>query len=233
MHVDLIQGTRLRPVSLIDVESRVLYLARQLGTTHVSVDRWQSAQMIEGLRRHGLWITPVTCDAAWLDRAATNLKLWFSQRHIRIPAHPGLLEELEGLEAEELRRRDRIRFTATGSNHDDGCVAICLSAEGFAGGARRPEASRIGRTKLPEIRSCVAADVMGLWNVSCPIAGEVPSLQPGCRRCEMVTFAAPEYDKAMSVPGARWIPLATFVHQNFQPNDWLRLRRFNNVAGQL
>jgi hypothetical protein len=233
LHVELIQGTRKHPVSLIDVETRILWLARQLGTTHVAVDRWQSAQMIEGLRKRGLWITPVTCDAAWLDRAATNLKLWFSQRHIRIPPHPGFLEELEGLEAEELRRRDRVRFTATGSNHDDGCVALCLAAEAFAGGAKRPETTAIGRKKLPEIGNCAAAEAMGQWSVSCPIAMETPSLQPGCVRCPMVQEVGPAYDTHIASPGTAWISLGQFALTRYAPNAWLRQRRFSAACAWL
>jgi hypothetical protein len=225
LHVEIIAGTRKNPVSLVAVEARVLRLAQLLGTRHVSVDRWQSAQMIENFRRHGLSVTPVVCDASWLDRAATSLKLWFSQRHIQIPAHPGLLEELEGLEAEELRRRDRIRFTATGGAHDDAAVSLCLSAEGFAGGARRPEASQIGRAKLPEIRTCLAAEKLGVWQASCPIVGDGPSLHPGCRDCEMIKFAGPLYDKHIAT-GATWIPLSAFVYANFQPNAFVRQRRF-------
>jgi len=224
LHVEQIQGTRMHPVSLIDVEARIVALARRLGTTHVALDRWQSAQMAEGLRRRGLLVQAVTCDAAWLDRAATNLKRWFGQRHIVIPAHPGLLEELEGLEAEELRRRDRVRFTATGSNHDDACVALCLSAERFAGHLR-PQDTTIGLVKLPEIQRCVAQDVLGRWDVDCPIAGEGPSLHPGCRRCAMVQHVEPAYQAHLAA-GADWISLGSFAQSRYAPNAWLRERRF-------
>jgi len=226
LHVEIIQGTRTHPVSLIDVERKVLALARQLGTTRVSCDRWQSAQMAEGLRRAGLTVRAVTCDAAWLDRAATRLKLWFSQRQIKIPAHAGLIEELEGLEAEELRRRDMIRFTATGSNHDDACVALVLSAERVSGGLR-PESSQIGRLKLPEIGHCEAENVLGQRGVPCPIAGEVATLQTGCRRCPMVQHTEPLYIAHLGT-GAEWVPMGTFA-ERFLPNDWLRWRRAERV----
>jgi hypothetical protein len=224
LHVEQIQGTRAHPVSLVDVEARIVALARRLGTTHAALDRWQSAQMAEGLRRRGLVVQAVTCDAAWLDRAATNLKRWFAQRHIRIPAHPGLLEELEGLEAEELRRRDRVRFTATGSNHDDACVALCLSAERFAGNLR-PQDTAIGCAKLPEIQRCRAADYLGRSDVDCPIANEGPSLHPGCRRCEMVQHVEPVYQAHLAT-GAEWISLGSFAQKRYAPNAWLRERRF-------
>src|SRR5262249_19870602 len=138
-----------------------------------------------------------------------------------------LLEELEGLEAEELRRRDRIRFTATGSNHDDACVALVLSAERVAGGMR-PESSSIGRPKLPEIGGCVAQQGLGAWDGPCPVAGEVPSLSPGCRRCEMVKHLEPLYHAHLA-SGAAWISLGGFA-QRFQPNAWLRERRFQQTA---
>ena len=221
-HVELIAGTRARPVSLTAVEAGVLALARRLGTTRVVVDRWSSAQMIEGWRRHGLSVRPVTCDAAWLDRAATRLKVWFAQRQIRIPAHAGFLEELEGLEAEELRRHDRIRFTSTGANHDDACVALCLSAERVAGGLR-PEASAIGKPKLPEIRSCRASEVAG-GSVPCPIAGGEASLLPGCLTCGMVQHLIPLHEAYLAT-GARWVSLPMFAGR-FEPNAFVRAQRF-------
>jgi hypothetical protein len=231
LHVEIIAGTRQRPVSLMDVEQRILHLARWLQTTHVALDRWQSAQMSEGLRRQGLWAQNITCDAAWLDRAAMNLKRWFSQRHIRIPAHPGLLEELEGLESEELRRRDRVRFTAHGSNHDDACVALCLSAERFAG-SLRPEDSQIGLPRLAEIQTCHAADVLDRHDVPCPVAGEVPSLQVGCRRCSMF-LGAEQYYAAHLNSGQEWISLGDFVTSRLAPNDWLRDRRITGTLERL
>lgn len=228
-HVEIIQGTRARPVSLIDVEDRIARVAVTLGTRDVSLDRWQSAQMGEGLRRRGLSVRAVTCDAAWLDRAATHLKHWFSQRHIQIPAHAGLLEELEGLEAEELRRRDRVRFTASGSNHDDACVALCLSAERFAGGIR-PDTSVVGRDKLPEIDLCVAEHVLGVDYCDCPVV-DGPSAHPGCRRCGMFMHAATMHEAHIKTH--EWVPLSVFVASRLQPNAWLRARRFHQMCAEL
>ena len=178
--------------------------------------------MIEGWRRHGLSVRPVTCDAAWLDCAATRLKVWFAQRQIRIPAHAGFLEELEGLEAEELRRHHWIRFTSTGANHDDACVALCLSAERVAGG-RRPEASAIGKPKLPEIQSCRASEVAG-GSVPCPIAGGEASLLPGCLTCGMVQHLVPLHEAHLAT-GAPWVSLPAFAGR-FEPNAFVRAQRF-------
>jgi hypothetical protein len=228
-HVEILVGTRKHPVSLIDVEDRIARLAHTLGTRDVSLDRWQSAQMGEGLRRRGLSVRAVTCDAAWLDRAATHLKHWFSQRRICIPAHPILLEELEGLEAEELRRRDRVRFTASGSNHEDGCVALCLSAERFAGGIR-PDTSIVGREKLPEIDDCAARHVLGVDYCDCPIVDGL-SAHPGCRRCAMWLHATAAHQA--HVRDHAWVPLATFVGARLQPNAWLRDRRFQRACDGL
>jgi hypothetical protein len=227
LHCDIIQGTRKHPVSLIDVEARILALARLLGTRHCSLDRWQSAQMSEGLRRRGLEVSAIACDAAWLDRSATNLKLWFSQRHVRIPPHAGLLEELESLEAEELRRRDRIRFTAHGAAHDDAVVALCIAAERFAG-RHRPQDTQIGTPKLPEIQRCAAADYLGRSDVACPVNNEIPSLHSGCRRCDMVKFVEPVYQAHLAT-GAEWLSLGRFAMSRYAPNAFIRDRRFAAV----
>jgi hypothetical protein len=157
--VRIFRGTKANPVSLMQVETEILSLAHKLGARQVVADRWQAQLLAERLRARGLHVMLVTSDVASLDRWATQLKMWFSRRLVRIPNDPELIEQLEGLEGEEMRRRDRVRFTATGANHDDAAVALCLSAE--------PHAQDVGQDQSREeaARRAVEAfnQALGSW----------------------------------------------------------------------
>ncbi|HEY0876695.1 MAG TPA: hypothetical protein VGD94_24680 [Vicinamibacterales bacterium] len=148
--VQIHRGTKAKPVSLMLIEDAITGLAARLGTRKIVIDRWQAHLLAERLTARGLIVRQVTSDAAALDKWAVHLKRWFAQRQIRIPRHVEFLEQLEGLEGEELRRRDRIRFTATGHHRDDAAVALCLSA--------MDGAERIGEVRMAEIHSCLRAD---------------------------------------------------------------------------
>jgi hypothetical protein len=148
--VRILRGTRARPVSLMDLEEIIVELARRLGATRITIDQWQAAMLAERLRARGLPVQTTTSDPAHLDRWATRLKTWFSTRTIKIPQHAEFVEQLEGLEGEELRRRDRVRFTATGNRHDDSAIALCLAGEHLS--------NRVGRVRMAEQKSCALAD---------------------------------------------------------------------------
>jgi hypothetical protein len=213
------------------LEERVLALAHVLNTKRVAVDRWQSAQLAERLTHRGLYVTPVTCDVAWLDRAASNLKRWFVARTIRIPRHAGLIEQLETLEGEELRRKDRVRFTATGANHDDAAVALVLSATPFAGTAKRPEFGTIGVPKMAEISNCLIEAGGAYVGTQCPVI-HGPSPFPGCTRCPAYVSARTAHD-AYVAQGREWLPLPVFVGKFMEPAKWVLERRFDELRDRL
>ncbi len=196
-HVEIHHGSKKAPVSLMLIEQRVVALARVLKTRTVYGDRWQLATLAERWTQvHSLSVHPITCESAWLDRAATNLKSWFSNRAIAIPNDPELLQELEGLEGEELRRRDRIRFTASGTNHDDACVALVLSAMPWIGRDDKPEQSIIGRPLLPEGVCVVLLNGLPHWTSCFIMGGHRPPCDPICfTSCPMFAGVKREHEK--------------------------------------
>jgi len=107
----------------------------------------------------------------------------------------------------------------------------CVSQRRRLRAACGQRASRISAPKLMEITDCVAGHVLGEWDVPCPLAGETPSLKPGCRRCEMVRHLEPLH-AAHRASGGAWVSLGDFA-QRFAPNAWLRERRFTQVCHTL
>jgi phage terminase large subunit-like protein len=223
--VEIYRGTKSKPVSLMHVEDRICALAAQLGTRRVVIDRWQAALLSERLSARGLHVRQVTSDAKRLDEWATSLKRWFTLRAIRVPQHAEFLEQLEGLEGEELRRRDRIRFTATGHHRDDAAVALCLSAmEG---------AARIGQQRIAEMpHGCAVERALGR-PVSCFLFGAGGfdgGDDPLCRTCPGFTSAVALYSAFVQRTGED-VDLRTWYHQGgATPNDFVTARRFRARA---
>jgi phage terminase large subunit-like protein len=210
--VRILRGTKAKPVSLSTLEDVIVDLARVLGTRKVTCDQWQASMLAERLRARGLSVHLVTCDVARLDRMATHLKTWFARRTIRIPNHPGLIEQLETLVGEEMRRRDKVRFTAYGEAHDDAAIALCLSAE--------PHSAGIGQRRMAEMDGCALEGYMGR-TVGCYLLTDharVPS-DPVCRReCpgHISTLAAYEEHSRRTgeTPGLRMFVAAGLIRRN-------------------
>ena len=173
-------GTKAAPVSLVQVEEELVSLARRFPLRKVVIDQWQGALLAERLRARGVRpVEVVTLESSRLDQQATQLKSLFSNRQIRIPTHPVLVEQLETIVGEELKRRDRIRFTQGDGQHDDLVVALCLSAE--------PHARYVGRRGLPAtFTECWRAQsVPNFSPLSCYLLGGdyFPSGCPSCTAC--------------------------------------------------
>lgn len=222
--VEIYRGTRSNPVSLMMIEDRIVALARQLGAKRVVVDRWQAALLSERLSARGLQVRQVTSDAAALDRWATWLKRWFAQRVIRIPHHAEFIEQLEGLEGEELRRRDRIRFTATGHHRDDAAVALVLSASDGA--------DTIGQTRMAEIASCLRHD-NGL-QADCYLWGgpDIP-FDPICRHCAAHTSVRQARDAYTQRTGEAFSLNAFVGRGHIQPCMFVLRRKFRTTQERL
>jgi hypothetical protein len=86
-----------------EVEATILELARRFHA-EVHLDGWNSALLAQRLQRLDLMTVKThTMESSRLDAYATLLKTLFVNRQIRIPRH-GLIDELENLQGEELRR---------------------------------------------------------------------------------------------------------------------------------
>lgn len=230
------RGSKARPVNLIDVEATVRELARRFGVRTVHADSWQAALLAQRLAQQGVIVKAHTIESSKLDTYAHLLKTTFQQRQIRMPADPTLIEQLESLEGEELKKRDAVRFTAHGAAHDDLPMALCLSLEAFVkfrrasdGSTRLAMTTPIGRLQMTDISVCrVAAG--GRPDVQCPLTGGA-SAHAGCGPCPAYQSAIGPYEAHLAT-GARWVPLSVFVNQHMRVCHYLRRDAFNRaIAG--
>jgi hypothetical protein len=145
------------------------------------------------------------------------LKNWFRDRTIRIPNSPALLEQLEALRAEELRRRDRVRFTTSGEGHDDAAIALCLSAEGL-------QQADIGALKLPDsFRHCWRSSNMPFDPKECFVVGPgwfIPAANdPCCKACHGLVAVKEAYQRFLAGGGSP-ISIREFRKQHMQEHDF-------------
>ena len=197
----------------------------------IVLDAWQAALLAERLRVRlpRVEIRTTVSDPANLDKWATNLKRWFRDRTIKIPNSGPLLEQLEALRAEELRRKDRVRFTTSGEGHDDAAIALCLSAEGL------PQRD-IGLDKLPpSFRCCWRAAsvrqfdpaqcfVLGLGGMFIPPANDV-----ACRECRGLSAIKEARQRFISAGGVP-LSLREFRAKHIQGNDFTSRAAANRFA---
>jgi hypothetical protein len=221
--VEIYRGTPAKPVSLMMVEDRIVAIANALGTRRVFIDRWQAALLSERLTARGLSVAQRTSDPTNLDKWATALRRWFATRAISIPNHAELIEQLEHITGEEMRRRDRVRFTATDGRHDDAVVALVLS------GVETNANATIGRSQMAEIDHCAVEAAFG------PGAGSncylfhgqrVPS-DPVCRSCAANVSTRHAHGEYVRRTGED-LDLRMFVQRGLiSPNRFAQKRKWN------
>jgi hypothetical protein len=223
------RGTRTTPVNLIEVEATVLAWSR-LFDAPVHVDQWQGALLAQRLTQQNISITPHTIESSRLDSYASLIKGTFSQRQIKVPNDPELVQQLETIQGEELTRRDRIRFTSGPGQHDDLIVALCLALEAHVTwrdvrGKVILRSTSLGRPVMAEQQGCLAEQTIAnaSGGVRCPIAGEGASAYAGCRRCPGYVSAVTAHD-AHVASGQPWIDLPTFATKHMRPNRWVQDR---------
>jgi hypothetical protein len=139
---------------------------------------------------------------------------------ISIPNHPELLEQLEGITGEEMRRRDRVRFTATDGRHDDAVVALVLS------GVETSANATIGRSQMAEIDHCILEQHFG-GRVGCYLFGDqrIPS-DPACRQCAANVSTRQAHGDYVRRTGA-YLDLRMFVQRGLiSPNRFAQRRRW-------
>ncbi len=120
------QGTRRRPVKLDEVEAWLTEAAKRY-PGRIVVDPWQSAQLVERLRKRGVAMEEYVFSAQSVGRLANTLYQLLRNRAIRLPVDEDLLDELANV---------RLRETSPGvyrldhdpSRHDDRAIALALAA---------------------------------------------------------------------------------------------------------
>jgi hypothetical protein len=219
--VDIVRGTPKKPVSLMDTERRIIEVATTFNTNRVVLDRWQAALLSERLSAQGFLVQQVVSDAANLDRWATWLRRVFATRAIRIPNLPEFIEQLEGLEGEELRRRDRVRFTAHGANRDDAAIALCLSA--------MRHANHVGSIRMSEISGCLR-EANGLSSNCYLWGGPYVPCDPLCNKYCAANISTREAHAAHHERTGEWVDLRSFVKRGLiAKNAFVSRRQFRDL----
>lgn len=119
------EGTRLRPVSLSDLEEWIVMAASAYGA-HVVVDPWQAAMLVERLRRRGVRIDEFPFTAQSVGRIASTLYQLLHERALRLPDDEGLLDELRNVRLRETSP-GVLRLDHDSGRHDDRAVALALA----------------------------------------------------------------------------------------------------------
>lgn len=223
-------GSRAKPVDLPLVESVLEDLATRFKAP-IHGDSWQFTLMGQRLQKRGLRVVTHTVEVARLDSYATIAKTAFRDRLIVIPPDPTLREELENLVGEEMRRRDKVRFTSGPGAHDDGLMAIMLSTESAIswrehGGQLRVYHTELGRKRMAAIDHCRA----GMLH-RCPLITD-PSAHAGCGRCAAYVSASEARDAHVRA-GGEWQPLPLFTSEHLYDCDLIREARMQAVLSSL
>jgi hypothetical protein len=119
------QGSRLRPVSLSDLEEWLVRAASEY-RAHVVVDPWQAALLVERLRRRGVRINEFPFSAQSVGRIASTLYQLLRERSLRLPDDEALLDELRNVRLRETSP-GVLRLDHDSGRHDDRAVALALA----------------------------------------------------------------------------------------------------------
>lgn len=232
------RGTKAKPVDLADVESVIVAWAQRF-RADVHLDQWQGVYIAQRLARLSLTATTHTIESSKLDNYASLLKTLFKNRHVRVPADPTLIEQLETIEGQELSRRDRVRFTSGVGGHDDTVMALCLSIETFAKTVRDANGTvrlafrigHIGLKRMADITYCRAAQATTKPDVRCPLTIGY-SAEIGCLKCAAYT-SAKEAQAAHEANGGAFMSLRGFIQLHMVPCAFIRDQAFNYHLNRL
>ena len=157
-----------------------------------------------------------------------NFKRWVCAAALAFRS-PALLEELEGLEAEQLRRHASVEATAAITMTPASRVSQCARVRGHDA----PSGRDVNRPAEDggDCR-CVVQYVPGGTRhvIERPVAGEGQGLLPGCRRVRRSLNSVQARYGADLAQGL-FLPLADFAEPHMALNAWLsRLNTFSGVA---
>lgn len=123
------RGSRLKPISLGDVEEWIATTARLYNRAQIVCDPWQAIAMIERLRKEaGLKVAEFAFSTASVGRlAATMVELLRSHR-LALPDEEDLLDELREVRLVE-KSPGQYRIDHERGKHDDQVISLALAAQ--------------------------------------------------------------------------------------------------------
>ncbi|HLY85725.1 MAG TPA: terminase large subunit [Gaiellaceae bacterium] len=154
------QGSRLKPVSLADLEEWLVRAAAEY-QAHVLVDPWQAALLVERLRRRSVRIDEFPFTSQSVGRIATTLYTLLREHALRLPDDERLLDELRNVRLRE-SSPGVLRLDHDAGRHDDMAVALACHRLVEKGEARGPRGSWVARGEIEGIAEvAVGSNVVG------------------------------------------------------------------------
>jgi phage FluMu gp28-like protein len=156
------KGSRLKPVSLGEVEEWVYRAAAEYGA-EVVFDWWQAAQLTERLRRRGVRMREYVFSTASVGRLASTLFQVLREGTIQLPNDEALLDELRNVRLRETSP-GVIRMDHDAGGHDDRAISLALAAHRLVekGEPRGPRGSWVARGEIEGIAEvAVGANTVG------------------------------------------------------------------------
>lgn len=142
------RGTRLRPVSMGDVEAAVLACWQRYGRARLIYDPHQAAQLSERLRRAGVRADEYLFTTASVNRLARSLYGALRDRAIELPDDEDLVAELASVRLVE-RGPGLVKIDHRSGEHDDQAVTVAMLAATLTARSFGPVRMQVPRGRIP------------------------------------------------------------------------------------
>lgn len=126
--VSVWKGSRLRPVSLNEVEEWIEQASRSYNGAELACDPWQAISMIERLRGKGVKAEEFTFSSASTSKLAGTMVDLLRGRRLALPDDPEFIAELRAVRLVE-RSPGQFRIDHASGQHDDQVIAVALAAQ--------------------------------------------------------------------------------------------------------
>lgn len=136
------QGSRLRPVQLVDVEEWLAQASFTFNKAEVVVDPWQAVGLAQRLRGRGISVEEFTFSSASVGRLGSTLHQLFRDRALALPDDDALLAELASVRLTE-RTPGVLRMDHDAGKHDDRAMALALAATRLLAGPPPPQRTTV------------------------------------------------------------------------------------------
>ena len=143
--IEVMQGSRLRPLRLGDIEALALQTSRSYGHAPIRLDPWQGVGSAQRLRDKGLSIEEWAFTSQSVGRLGQNLHLLLRDQRLALPNDRELLDELATVRLRE-SAPGVYRLDHDSGNHDDRAVSLGLAALALT---ERNEAGNDGGFSIP------------------------------------------------------------------------------------
>jgi hypothetical protein len=168
--MEVLQGTRDRPVQLGDVEALAVEASRQFGHARIVADPWQTIGMLQRLRDRGIDVNEWAFTSQSVGRLGATLHTLLRDHRLALPPDQELLDELATVRLRE-SAPGVLRLDHDAGKHDDMAVSLGLAALTLAehpdtqsGGFSIPRAILAARKATDSARIVNGRPISGFMN---------------------------------------------------------------------